>query len=56
FLPIEYTEDWGKEILKIRREERKDNFDICTKNGFNIRKNAVVLENKYDELISKADL
>lgn len=47
FLPIQDAADWAKEIVKTAGKPHSDNFDVCTKNGYNIKENAKILEQKY---------
>ena len=46
---------WTKEILNVKLEKRKDNFTNLEIGGYNIKKEAVKLENIYIELIDKSD-
>ncbi|MCQ2584332.1 MAG: glycosyltransferase family 1 protein [Treponema sp.] len=49
FIPLENSKLWAEEILKVKGMERKDNFTVCTQNGYNIKENASKLLLKYKD-------
>ncbi len=53
FISLDGIDLWTDRILALRNYQRKDNFEVCTNNGYNIKKNAENLLEKYNALLGE---